>query len=117
EAAIGNVGWGLFNRYLKSATYLYSFLSLFLYVLSQASQIGINVWMQHWATKQDADQQDAVGVFLGVFAVLVVAYMSFDISVNLIIFIGAGVRSSRLMHDKLLEKVLRLPMSFFDTTP
>ncbi|KAF8930478.1 Canalicular multispecific organic anion transporter 2 [Dissophora ornata] len=117
EAAVGNVGWGLFHRYVKSATYLYSFLSLFLYMLSQASQIGINVWMQHWASKQETYQQDSVGTFLGVFAALVIAYMSLDVSVNLIIFVGAGVRSSRLLHDNLLNRVLRLPMSFFDTTP
>ncbi|KAG0052208.1 Multidrug resistance-associated protein 1 [Gryganskiella cystojenkinii] len=117
EAAIGSVGWSVFHRYVKSATYLYSFLSLFLYMMSQASQIGINVWLQHWSNRQDTAQQGSVGEFLGVFAALVASYMSLDISVNLIIFIGAGVHSSNFMHSNLLTNVLRLPMSFFDTTP
>ncbi|KAI1293280.1 Canalicular multispecific organic anion transporter 2 [Mortierella claussenii] len=117
EVAAGNVGWALFHRYVRSATYWYSFLSLFLYILSQASQIGINVWMQHWANQSESYQRSSAGTFLGVFAALVVSYMCLDIGVNLIIFRGAGVRSSTLLHDKLLYKVLHLPMSFFDTTP
>jgi ATP-binding cassette subfamily C (CFTR/MRP) protein 1 len=96
---------------------LYSFLSFFIYILSQASQVGVNVWLQHWSGQSEVRQRDDVPLFLGVYAVLVLCYMASDICVNLIIFIGGGIRSSRLLHDRLADKVLRLPMSFFDTTP
>ncbi|KAF8941210.1 hypothetical protein BGZ47_007463 [Haplosporangium gracile] len=117
EAAQSKVGWPLLKAYFKSASYLYSFLSFFIYILSQSSQIGVNVWLQHWSSRSEANQRDGVPLFLGVYAILVLCYMATDISVNLIIFVGAGVRSSRLLHDRLVDKVLRLPMSFFDTTP
>jgi ATP-binding cassette subfamily C (CFTR/MRP) protein 1 len=96
---------------------LYSILSLFIYILSQTSQIGVNVWLQHWSSQSQARQRDDVPFFLGVYAALVLCYMTSDIVVNLIIFVGGGIRSSRVLHDRLADKVLRLPMSFFDTTP
>ncbi|KAH7046369.1 hypothetical protein BKA57DRAFT_537240 [Linnemannia elongata] len=117
EAAQSKLGWPLVKAYFKSASYLYSFLSFFIYILSQASQIGVNIWLQHWSSRSEASQRDGVPLFLGVYAILVLCYMASDIGVNLIIFVGAGIRSSRLLHDRLADKVLRLPMSFFDTTP
>lgn len=106
-----------FGVYCENRSYLYSFLSFLIYILSQASQIGVNVWLQHWSSRSEASQRDGVPTFLGVYATLVLCYMASDIGVNLIIFVGAGIRSSRLLHDRLADKVLRLPMSFFDTTP
>ncbi|KAF8933345.1 Multidrug resistance-associated protein 1 [Dissophora ornata] len=117
EAAQGNVGWAVFKDYAKAATYTYSVMSAMGFVLSQASQIGINLWLQDWASKEGTGDQPSVGKFLGVYATLVVLYASLDMGVNLTVFIGGGVRSSRILHDALLERVLRLPMSFFDTTP
>ncbi|KAF9909310.1 hypothetical protein EC991_008821 [Linnemannia zychae] len=117
EAAQSKVGWPLLKAYFKSASYLYSFLSFFIYILSQASQIGVNIWLQHWSSRSEENQRDGVPLFLGVYAALVLCYMTSDIVVNLIIFVGGGIRSSRLLHDRLADKVLSLPMSFFDTTP
>ncbi|KAG0073766.1 Multidrug resistance-associated protein 1, partial [Podila epicladia] len=117
EAAAGSVGWKIFMNYCKAGTYIYSFLGIILFVFSQASQIGINLWLQRWAGREGTERQDSIGAFLGVYAALVVLYIGLDVSVNLIIFIQAGYRASTLMHNKLLQRVLRLPMSFFDTTP
>lgn len=98
-------------------TYIYSFLGILLFIFSQTSQIGINLWLQRWAGREGTDRQDSIGTFLGVYAVLVVLYIGLDISVNLIIFIRSGYRASTLLHNNLLQRVMRLPMSFFDTTP
>ncbi|KAF9932404.1 hypothetical protein FBU30_008256 [Linnemannia zychae] len=99
EAAQGKIGWPLLKAYFKSA------------------QIGINVWLQHWSGRSEDNQRNGVSLFLGVYAALVFCYIISDISVNLIIFVGGGIRSSRILHDRLADKVLRLPMAFFDTTP
>ena len=96
---------------------MYSFLVILLFIISQLSQIGINLWLQCWASREGTDHQDSIGAFLGVYAALVVLYMGLDILVNLITFTQVGYRASTLMHNNLLQRVLRLPMSFFDTTP
>ncbi|KAF9367024.1 Multidrug resistance-associated protein 1, partial [Podila verticillata] len=80
-------------------------------------RIGINLWLQRWASREGTDRQDSIGAFLGVYAALVILYMSLDITINWVIFVQVGLRASALMHNNLLQRVLRLPMSFFDTTP
>ncbi|KAF9198937.1 hypothetical protein BGZ59_004318, partial [Podila verticillata] len=117
EAAAGSVGWKVFMSYCKAGTYIYSFLGILLFTFSQGSQIGISLWLQRWASREGTDRQDSIGAFLGVYAALVILYMSLDITINWVIFVQVGLRASALMHNNLLQRVLRLPMSFFDTTP
>ncbi|KAF8924586.1 Multidrug resistance-associated protein 1, partial [Haplosporangium bisporale] len=117
EAAAGSVGWKVFMSYCKAGKYIYSFLGILLFIFSQGSRIGINLWLQRWASREGTDRQDSIGAFLGVYAALVILYMSLDITVNWVIFVQVGLRASTLMHNNLLQRVLRLPMSFFDTTP
>ncbi|KAG0263368.1 Multidrug resistance-associated protein 1 [Mortierella polycephala] len=115
--AEGSVGWNVFKSYAKAATYFYSILSILGFVLSQAAQISINLWLQNWVSQEGDGRQASLSKFFGVYAALVATYIFMDIGVNLIVFTAAGIRATRLLHNTLLEKVMRLPMSFFDTTP
>ncbi|KAG0197422.1 hypothetical protein BGX28_009094 [Mortierella sp. GBA30] len=116
EAAEGNVGFAVFREYVQATTYFFSFLSAFGIALSQASQIGISVWLQNWVSKERSGNH-SVGMLFGVYALLLAVYVFLDISVNVVVFAVAGVRAARILHRNLLESILRLPMSFFDTTP
>ncbi|KAF9183410.1 hypothetical protein BGZ50_004257 [Haplosporangium sp. Z 11] len=111
EVTEGSVGWNVFKSYVKAATYFYSILSILGFVLSQAAQIAINLWLQNWVSQEVDGHQASLSKFFGVYAALVVTYISMDIGVNLVIFIGAGIRATRLLHNTLLERIMRLPMS------
>ena len=56
------------------------------------------------------------GEYLGVYAAfamvqsILVLFASFSLALG-------GIMASRLIHKRLLVNILRLPMSFFDTTP
>ncbi|KAG0054723.1 Multidrug resistance-associated protein 1 [Gryganskiella cystojenkinii] len=117
EAAEGSVSPLVYKHYAKATTYWLAFLSLFLFILSQASQIGISTWLQTYASNIGTPKERSIGVFFGVYAALVLLYFCLDIGVNIMIFVVAGLRASKIMHDTLIQRVLRLPMSFFDTTP
>ncbi|KAF9207605.1 Canalicular multispecific organic anion transporter 2 [Haplosporangium sp. Z 27] len=111
DAAEGNVGWNVFKIYCKASTYLFSILCALGFIFSQSSQIGINIWLQTWASQEGEDGQPSVGKFLGVYAALVILYIIFDLGANSIVFVLGGVRAARIMHENLLKNVLRLPMS------
>lgn len=54
---------------------------------------------------------------MGIYAGLITCYMLLIVCTTCIALTTAGIRASKRLHDSLLYNVLRLPMSFFDTTP
>ncbi|GJJ74849.1 ATP-binding cassette, subfamily C (CFTR/MRP), member 1 [Entomortierella parvispora] len=113
---MGRVSWGVYDIYLRAATYRNSILCVVLYILSQSCQIGTNLWLEHW-TSVSPNQARSPGMFLGIYAVITVMYMILSFSVTYVIMVWAGLRATARLHDDLLHSILRLPMSFFDTTP
>ncbi|CAO3567298.1 unnamed protein product [Mortierella alpina] len=117
KAAVGSVGFEVFRGYAQATTYFFAALGPLGFALSQASQIGISIWLQNWASTENSGDQASVGTLLGVYAALVAMYILCDMSVNLVILVSGGIRAARILHRNLLQTVMRLPMSFFDTTP
>ncbi|KAG0271976.1 hypothetical protein BGZ95_000148 [Linnemannia exigua] len=110
----GNVSWGVYKSYLRAASYRNAIFALFLLVAAQGCQIGTNVWLKHWTS---AGSENSPAKFLGVYAALVFTFMMLHMVVTFVVMALAGIRASRLLHEQLLNSILRLPMSFFDTTP
>ncbi|KAG0029018.1 Multidrug resistance-associated protein 1 [Podila clonocystis] len=112
----GRVSWQVYNTYLRAASYRNGFFCLILYVALQSCQIGTNLWLEHWTSVKDDVVHDPA-LFLGVYAAITVAFMFMNYAVTYVIMVWAGVRATARLHDYLLDAILRLPMSFFDTTP
>ena len=55
-------------------------------------------------------------MFLGVYAGLGIGQAIFVLLSTFALAIG-GIFASKLLHNRMLENILRSPMSFFDTTP
>lgn len=89
---------------------------MILYVALQSCQIGTNLWLEHWTSVKD-DEGHKPALFLGVYAAITIAFMFMNYAVTYVIMVWAGVRATARLHDDLLDSILRLPMSFFDTTP
>lgn len=98
--------------YRVNRTYLFAALGPLGFALSQASQIGISVWLQNWASTENSGDQPSVGTLLGVYAALVALYIICDTGVNLVILVSAGIRAARILHRNLLQTVMRLPMRY-----
>ncbi|KAF9904483.1 hypothetical protein EC991_002643 [Linnemannia zychae] len=117
EYTHGGTSWKEFLSYSKAASYFLSFSSMALFVFSQAMQLGISVWLQKWTERPFDNQLVHLGMFLGVYAAMVVAYASSDVVVHYIVFVTSGLRAATLLHNNLLARIIRLPMHFFDSTP
>ncbi|KAF9971485.1 hypothetical protein BGZ73_005585 [Actinomortierella ambigua] len=109
-----SVKWSLYGIYLHAASIRHSLLVVGTLLICQGFQVGTNLWLAYWTRNQP---HYSVGIFLGIYGALIVAYLLTYITAVSTINLVAAIRASREIHASLLAKVLTLPMSFFDTTP
>ncbi|KAF8949214.1 Multidrug resistance-associated protein 1 [Haplosporangium gracile] len=116
KMVMGRVSWDVYRIYLRAASYRTSLFCVFMYLLVQACQIGTNLWLQHW-TSARPNESRSPGMSLGVYAAIMIVYMGLMFCFTYAVMVWAGVRATVRLHDGLLDSILHLPMSFFDTTP
>ncbi|KAF9276165.1 hypothetical protein BGZ68_010215 [Mortierella alpina] len=118
----GKVGWRIVMIYAKAASYVNAMICLIFFILTQACHISTNFWLRYWITDMEDRERDGqegrpTSFYLTGYGMLVVLYMCFNVIVNYFTEVMCGIRASNVLFDRLLTRVLRLPMSFFDTTP
>ncbi|KAL6716378.1 ATP-binding cassette transporter yor1 [Lecanora helva] len=114
ERAVKSVSWGVYAAYVRAAgSLLYAPLVFFVLVISQGANIVTSLWLSWWTSDKFGY---TTGQYIGAYAALgvVQALLMFAFSVTLSIL---GTRSSRIMLQRAMYRVLRAPMGFFDTTP
>ncbi|KAL8850054.1 MAG: hypothetical protein Q9221_004980 [Calogaya cf. arnoldii] len=114
ERAVRSVPWSVYDAYIKaSGTILNGPLIIFLLICSQGANIVTSLWLSYWTSNKFGY---SAGVYIGTYAALGVAQalLMFAFSVSLSVL---GTNSSRVMLHHAMTRVLRAPMSFFDTTP
>ncbi|KAI9714511.1 MAG: hypothetical protein M1820_000472 [Bogoriella megaspora] len=114
ERAVKSVGWDVYIAYIKaSGSILVLPLVFILLVLSQGANISTSLWLSWWTSNKFGYSE---GTYIGVYAALgvVQVLLMFFFSLALSVF---GTRSSKVMLQQAIYRVLRAPMSFFDTTP
>ncbi|CAK7197677.1 ATP-binding cassette transporter yor1 [Sporothrix eucalyptigena] len=114
ERAVSSVPWATIADYIRSSgSILNGPFVVFLLILAQGSNITTSLWLSYWTSDKFGFK---TGVYIGVYAALgaVQACLTFSFMVSLSIF---GTRSSKVMLRRAIGRVLRAPMSFFDTTP
>ncbi|XP_066291267.1 multidrug resistance-associated protein 1-like isoform X3 [Branchiostoma lanceolatum] len=118
-AETGRVKTSVFVEYLKSVGITLSVVICLLYCAQNAASIYSNIWLSEWSNDQpingtqDAGLRDLrLGVYgaLGIAQGVAVVLTAFSVAVG-------GFVSARHMHRLLVSNVLRLPMTFFDSTP
>ncbi|CAK3849796.1 ABC transporter [Lecanosticta acicola] len=114
ERAVDSVGWSVYAAYVRaSGSLLIAPLVLVLLVISQGANILTSLWLSYWTSSK---WNLSMGTYIGVYASLGVlqALLMFAFSVTLT---KCGTKASRVMMNRAMYRVLRAPMSFFDTTP
>ncbi|KAF9956297.1 hypothetical protein BGZ65_002844 [Modicella reniformis] len=118
----GRVGWTVLLSYAKAASYRNAIFCIFMFVASQACHLSTNFWLRLWVSESEARESEGLEKFpasyyLNRYGMLVLLYIFLDIIVNYTTEVVCGIRASKILHDRLLTRILRLPMSFFDVTP
>ncbi|XP_028942698.1 canalicular multispecific organic anion transporter 1 isoform X2 [Antrostomus carolinensis] len=117
----GKVKFSMYLRYLRAVGLWYSFWVAMGYVGQYVAFVGTNLWLSAWTDDAQrylnqtypVEQRD---LRIGVFGALGVSQALFLLFATILSAYGA-MRASRIMHQQLLSNILRVPMSFFDTTP
>ncbi|KAI9470014.1 MAG: multi drug resistance-associated protein MRP [Benjaminiella poitrasii] len=118
ESAKGKVSWSVYQQYAKACSVGGVIAVLVLQCSAQGAQVGSNIWLKHWSSKNLQDgANNNVWLYLGIYAIIGWSSTIFAFSQTMIMWVFCGIRSARYLHSSMLNTVLRTPMSFFDTTP
>lgn len=129
----GQVDANIFLVYMKALRYRNAAMIWTLFILAQICLVGTSLWLKYWI-KRAQESQDlinnnnddndkptaeppSIGLFLGIYALLTFFYVLLYVVVSYLTFAHARIRASEILHRNFLTKIMRLPMSFFDTTP
>lgn len=118
ERAVGQVAWKVYKAYMISVGgWFVLIFVLFVFICGEAVVVGNNLWLSLWSSEMEKTKPLystktflIVYLILGGLNVIVMGLRTFYLKVK-------GLNASQILHDNLLDTVLYLPMSFFDTTP
>ncbi|XP_067853075.1 ATP-binding cassette sub-family C member 5 [Heptranchias perlo] len=133
EKASGSVAWSTYGIYIKAAGGTLIFLvNILLFVLTAGSIAFSNWWLSYWIKQGSGNTSVTAGnvtyisnsmrdhpnlnFYTWVYAASMVAVLLFK-ALRGYTFVKSTLRASSKLHDALFKKILRCPMTFFDTTP
>ncbi|TRY61972.1 hypothetical protein TCAL_10708 [Tigriopus californicus] len=117
KAEIGGVKWSVYRYYATSIGKNWSIVTILFYIIYQGFQLGANVWLSEWSTDPRASTDTSVrNLYLSVYGVLGL-FQSLAIMTGTCFVMIGTLNAAAKLHSTMLHRILRSPMSFFDTTP
>ncbi|XP_013781403.1 multidrug resistance-associated protein 1-like [Limulus polyphemus] len=119
-AEVGSVKWWVYFAYIKAIGLWGIGITLVAYAVSHAFSLGANIWLSEWSN--DASDPEKVtdiklrNLRLGVYGALGTGETIFVLLATVMLNL-ATLWGSQILHDRMLEHVMKCRMSFFDTTP
>lgn len=101
--------------YIKSTGVHWFLISLFSFTVMEACSVATGIWLAYWSSADVTTNQQR-DFYLTVYGCIGAGQAFFIFMYSLTLFWGA-IQASRTLHRKLIVNILRLPMTFFDTTP
>ena len=114
----GSVSLKVYIYYMKYLGFFGVVIAIATQIMYQGSSIGTNVWLSVWSNDSlnDTCYPNCIDTYLGVYGAFgfCQALGNFLLSISVAL---TTLNASRLMHKTMLERIMKGPMGFFDTTP
>ncbi|KAG0343972.1 Multidrug resistance-associated protein 1 [Podila humilis] len=117
QMASGRVTWATYWVYAKAIGVYNLVLCILLYIFVAFLQIATNVWLARWTADTERGKAKTVEHYLTGYSIFVGVFLVVDLIVHYIANVTCGIRGAKNLHDRMLARVLRFPISFFDVTP
>jgi ATP-binding cassette subfamily C (CFTR/MRP) protein 1 len=119
-ALVGRVKWSVYLKYCENIGFPVALFCIFLCMVGQGLQVGGNVWLSQWADENGKNNGSSSAnntfMYLGVYAGIGFGAGVAEVFRELILFLSC-VHASKVIHERLLGRIFKSPMSFFDTNP
>ncbi|KAJ3271229.1 hypothetical protein HDV01_006962 [Terramyces sp. JEL0728] len=115
DRAIGTVKTSIWLGYFKAAgSFTFLIASIVGLILYEAAQIGTNLWLVEWSN--NSFPSFSTGAYVGVYLGFGLAQTLFSYNLGMI-FAFFGTQAARLLHENAFKRILKSPVSFYDSTP
>lgn len=89
-----------------------------MYIANVPCIVGSTYILKSWAEhNRKAGRNTDTGTYLSLYGAAVFLTSVFALVIGLILSAVIIIRSTRYMHDRVLQALLRSPLSFFEQTP
>ena len=82
---------------------------------AEGSVIGSQMWLAKWSSGTNISESKR-DMYLGIYGAIGTG-QGLCVLVELFLLTYGCITASQVLHDSLLQNILRCPMSFFETTP
>lgn len=105
---------GKYLKYFGSRTF--SLLAVGMALVASICVTGGTLWLALWTQAYDEKEVVNIGLYLGVYAGIVLSEVVLR-NVSLVMFRLGGWFAARTLHQKLIEAVMNVSLSWYATTP
>ena len=116
-AETGGVKWRIYLYFFRAMGWGFLAGTVFFYSVYQAFQVAANIWLSVWTSDPRSEYDESVqNMYLGIYGLFGALSAGGVMLATAAIMVGTILASAKL-HRTLLSRIVRAPMSFFDTTP
>ncbi|KAL3470334.1 P-loop containing nucleoside triphosphate hydrolase protein [Aspergillus californicus] len=115
EKATDSVGWSVWRAYIgASGSYFNAVAILAFLALANVVNVWTSLWLSYWTSDHypSLSTGQYIAIYAGLGAGSVILMFVFSTYMT-----TAGTNASKTMLQRAMNRVLRAPMAFFDTTP
>lgn len=117
EMFFGDISWAVYFWYMRIGSYAWVAATIFAFTIWRVTSVFVDLWLAIWSDKQDAfgrsytDEEYMTG--FGILVIMSIVLLLF----RSLMYRGFMLEVARNSHDALVQRVIRAPTWFFDTTP